>query len=129
VDLVLFYFIKIKINQLFILNKIFLIILTDGVFFYIHILALAWHPIHERLFSSGGSDGSIYFWHVGYDSYFENYIRIVKLLFFSRTEKELAGMDDAHEGMIWDMSWHPLGHMLVSGSNDHTTFVFILFFI
>ena len=28
-------------------------------------LALAWHPIHERLFSSGGSDGSIYFWHVG----------------------------------------------------------------
>ncbi|CAF1231236.1 unnamed protein product [Adineta steineri] len=63
---------------------------------------LAWHPVHERLFSSGGSDGSIYFWHVG-------------------TEKELAGMDDAHEGMIWDMSWHPLGHMLVSGSNDHTT--------
>jgi WD40 repeat protein len=46
---------------------------------------------------------------------------------FYRTEKELAGMDDAHEGMIWDMSWHPLGHMLVSGSNDHTTFVFILF--
>jgi WD40 repeat protein len=35
-------------------------------------------------------------------------------------------MDDAHEGMIWDMSWHPLGHMLVSGSNDHTTLVFIL---
>ncbi|CAM4961270.1 unnamed protein product [Rotaria socialis] len=63
---------------------------------------LAWHPIHERLFSSGGSDGSIYFWLVG-------------------TGKELAGMDDAHEGMIWDMSWHPLGHMLVSGSNDHTT--------
>lgn len=43
-----------------------------------------------------------------------------------RTEKELAGMDDAHEGMIWDMSWHPLGHMLVSGSNDHTTFVLCL---
>lgn len=44
----------------------------------------------------------------------------------SRTEKELAGMDDAHEGMIWDMSWHPLGHMLVSGSNDHTTYALIL---
>jgi WD40 repeat protein len=39
-------------------------------------------------------------------------------------------MDDAHEGMIWDMSWHPLGHMLVSGSNDHTTygFIFVFFF-
>jgi WD40 repeat protein len=46
-----------------------------------------------------------------------------KKFFYCRTEKELAGMDDAHEGMIWDMSWHPLGHMLVSGSNDHTTFV------
>jgi polyadenylation factor subunit 2 len=44
----------------------------------------------------------------------------------TRTEKELAGMDDAHEGMIWDMSWHPLGHMLVSGSNDHTTSVSIV---
>ena len=40
-----------------------------------------------------------------------------------RTEKELANMEGAHEGMIWDMSWHPLGHILVSGSNDHTTFV------
>ncbi len=109
--------------------------MTNEVFFSIHILALAWHPIHERLFSSGGSDGSIYFWHVGYDLFFffhgEFLIRSTMLLFFSRTEKELAGMDDAHEGMIWDMSWHPLGHMLVSGSNDHTTFVFILinFFI
>ena len=38
-------------------------------------------------------------------------------------------MDDAHEGMIWDMSWHPLGHMLVSGSNDHTTLVYLVFYI
>lgn len=27
---------------------------------------LSWHPIHEGLFSSGGSDGSILFWLVGY---------------------------------------------------------------
>jgi len=54
-------------------------------FFFIHILALAWHPIHERLFSSGGSDGSIYFWHVGYDLLFfqgEFLIRSTILLFF-----------------------------------------------
>jgi polyadenylation factor subunit 2 len=38
-------------------------------------------------------------------------------------------MDDAHEGMIWDMSWHPLGHMLVSGSNDHTTLVSAFVFL
>ena len=27
--------------------------------------SLAWHPIHETLFSSGGSDGSLMFWNVG----------------------------------------------------------------
>lgn len=32
---------------------------------FLSVLALAWHPVHERLFASGGSDGSIYFWHVG----------------------------------------------------------------
>ncbi|KAL7676512.1 hypothetical protein ACOME3_002765 [Neoechinorhynchus agilis] len=63
---------------------------------------LAWHPIHETLFASGGSDGSLYFWDALLDDC-------------------LAGMDDAHDGLVWDLSWHPLGHMLVSGSNDHTT--------
>lgn len=27
--------------------------------------ALAWHPVHESLFASGGSDGSLMFWIVG----------------------------------------------------------------
>ena len=27
--------------------------------------AVAWHPIHESLFASGGSDGAILFWLVG----------------------------------------------------------------
>ena len=36
-------------------------------------------------------------------------------------EKDLGNMDEAHDGMIWDMSWHPLGHMLVTGSNDRST--------
>lgn len=27
--------------------------------------AVAWHPIHEGLFASGGSDGAMYFWLVG----------------------------------------------------------------
>lgn len=29
--------------------------------------AVAWHPVHEGLFASGGSDGSLLFWHAGYD--------------------------------------------------------------
>lgn len=35
-------------------------------------------------------------------------------------------MEDAHEGMVWDLSWHPLGHMLVSGSNDRSTLVLLI---
>lgn len=30
-------------------------------------------------------------------------------------------MEMAHEGMIWSLAWHPLGHILCSGSNDHTS--------
>ena len=30
-------------------------------------------------------------------------------------------MEEAHDNIIWDVSWHPLGHMLVSGSNDRST--------
>ncbi len=63
---------------------------------------LAWHPICEKLFVSGGGDGSMFFWQCG-------------------SEKELGALDDAHESIIWDVTWHPLGHMLVSGSNDRST--------
>ena len=28
-------------------------------------VAVSWHPIHEKLFASGGSDGAILFWLVG----------------------------------------------------------------
>lgn len=33
--------------------------------FVVCIPAVAWHPIHEALFASGGSDGSIMYWMVG----------------------------------------------------------------
>jgi polyadenylation factor subunit 2 len=28
--------------------------------------SVAWHPVHENLFVSGGFDGSIFFWNQGY---------------------------------------------------------------
>lgn len=37
-----------------------------------------------------------------------------------RTEKEIGGMDQAHDSVVWSIDWHPLGHILASGSNDHT---------
>ncbi|KAG1650080.1 pre-mRNA 3' end processing protein WDR33 [Nymphon striatum] len=66
------------------------------------VCSVAWHPQHETLFASGGSDGSIMFWEVG-------------------TDKEIGSMEQAHDGIVWTLSWHPLGHILCSGSNDHTS--------
>lgn len=36
-------------------------------------------------------------------------------------DKEVGNIDAAHDGIIWDLAWHPLGHILASGSNDHST--------
>ena len=41
--------------------------------------------------------------------------------FVCRTEKELGSMEEAHDAIIWDLAWHPLGHILSSASNDHST--------
>ena len=40
--------------------------------------------------------------------------------FRHRTDREVGGMETAHEGMVLSLDWHPLGHILASGSNDHT---------
>ncbi|KAF5287737.1 hypothetical protein FQA39_LY15757 [Lamprigera yunnana] len=64
--------------------------------------SVAWHPTHEGLFCSGGSDGAIMFWHVGAD-------------------KEVGAIEQAHDSIVWTLAWHPLGHILCSGSNDHTS--------
>ena len=66
-------------------------------------VSIAWHPHFTDLFTSGGSDGSIMFW--------------------STTSAEsIGGMEDAHDnGAVWSLDWHPVGHMLASGSNDFST--------
>ncbi|KAJ8328267.1 pre-mRNA cleavage and polyadenylation factor (CPF) complex subunit [Batrachochytrium dendrobatidis] len=64
--------------------------------------SIRWHPVHENMFVSGGWEGSMIFWEVGSDT-------------------PLATMEHAHDNSVYSLDWHPLGHMLVSGSNDHTT--------
>ncbi|KIH63568.1 WD domain, G-beta repeat protein [Ancylostoma duodenale] len=58
--------------------------------------AIAWHPVHEGLFVSGGGDGSIAYWLV------EN-------------EKEVAFLEHAHDQAVWAMKFHPMGHILATG--------------
>jgi polyadenylation factor subunit 2 len=64
--------------------------------------AVAWHPIHHDYLVTGGSDGSILHWNVGHGA-------------------PLDVVQFAHESNVWALAFHPLGHLLASGSNDHTT--------
>lgn len=66
------------------------------------VTALAWHPQQEDAFVTGGYDGSILFWN-------------------SFAEEPTARMTNAHDSSVWSLDWHPAGHILCSGSNDHTT--------
>ena len=69
------------------------------------VCTVEWHPIHHDLLVSGGSDGSILHWS----------------LRSSIPESPIHAMASAHESNVWSLQWHPLGHLLASGSNDHTT--------
>ena len=64
--------------------------------------SVAWHPIHEKLFVSGGWEGSMHFW-------------------LTNDQAPIASMEAAHDSSVFALAWHPLGHILGSGSNDHTT--------
>lgn len=61
-----------------------------------------WHPVHEDLFVSGGADGSIYYW-------------------LANQSTPVGALESAHDSNVWSLDWHPLGHILCSGSNDHAT--------
>ncbi|KAJ2480686.1 WD repeat-containing protein 33 [Coemansia sp. RSA 2131] len=73
--------------------------------------SVAWHPVHETMFASGGSmcdtkemisEGSIEFW-------------------TTDDTRPKACVEGAHGSQIWSLDWHPMGHILASGSNDKTT--------
>ncbi|PRQ29139.1 putative transcription factor WD40-like family [Rosa chinensis] len=70
------------------------------------VTAIAWHPFHEEYFVSGSSDGSIFHWLVGHET--------------PQVEVPNAHSNN-HNNSVWDLQWHPIGHMLCSGSNDRTT--------
>eukprot|EP00200_Dunaliella_tertiolecta_P011847 CAMPEP_0202375406 /NCGR_PEP_ID=MMETSP1127-20130417/6090_1 /ASSEMBLY_ACC=CAM_ASM_000462 /TAXON_ID=3047 /ORGANISM="Dunaliella tertiolecta, Strain CCMP1320" /LENGTH=521 /DNA_ID=CAMNT_0048972873 /DNA_START=382 /DNA_END=1947 /DNA_ORIENTATION=- len=62
----------------------------------------AWHPVHEELFVSGSYDGGINYW------------------LASRPDPQ-AVVQGAHDKEVWSVAWHPVGHLLASGSADLCT--------
>ncbi|OAG29639.1 polyadenylation factor subunit 2 [Nematocida displodere] len=63
--------------------------------------ALTMHPSIDNLFVSGGGEGSVYIWQ-------------------KHNEHPLRVIPDAHNKTIWSMDFHPVGHILATGSVDNT---------
>ncbi|KAF9009515.1 WD40-repeat-containing domain protein [Cyathus striatus] len=75
------------------------------------VCSVAWHPVHPILVS-GGSEGAILHWDLSApDPPFGN----------QPVLPPRATLSQAHDSNVWSLTYHPLGHLLVSGSNDHTT--------
>ncbi|KAI9807792.1 MAG: hypothetical protein M1825_005097 [Sarcosagium campestre] len=89
---------------------------------------LAWHPVHASLLSTGGSDGSLF--HYLLDEANAPPDTVPSIAPWDSPDPSLAPAQTiypahrvpfAHEFAIWSLDWHPIGHILASGSNDRIT--------
>lgn len=92
------------------------------------ISTLAWHPIHTSLLSTGGSDGSIFHYLLdepntpaGSVTSIPPYDSVDPSNAPAQTVYPAHKLQYAHDFAVWSLDWHPLGHILASGSNDRVT--------
>ncbi|KAI1457640.1 WD40 repeat-like protein [Annulohypoxylon moriforme] len=92
------------------------------------ISTLAWHPIHSNLLSTGGSEGSLF--HYLLDEPNTPAGQAISTAVYESPDPLTAPAQSiypthkvpfAHDFAIWSLDWHPLGHILASGSNDRIT--------
>ena len=89
---------------------------------------LTWHPIHVSLLTTGGADGSIYHYLLDEPNNPPGIARTLPA--YDSPEPANASaqiiypahkIQHAHDFSVWSLDWHPLGHILASGSNDRVT--------
>lgn len=92
------------------------------------ISTLTWHPLHINLLTTGGSDGSIF--HYLLDEPHAPEGAVTAIPPYDSPDPSSAPMETifpahrlsyAHDFAVWSLDWHPLGHILASGSNDRVT--------
>lgn len=89
---------------------------------------LTWHPIHSSMLSTGSADGALFHWLLdepnnppGVSSTIAPYDTADPSAQPVQTIYPAHKIPHAHEWNIWSLDWHPLGHILASGSNDRAT--------
>lgn len=92
------------------------------------ISTICWHPIHHNLLTTGGNDGSLAHYILDEQNPPEGVPHVVppwesvdpttapSVSIWPRHKVQYA-----HDFAIWSLDWHPLGHILASGSNDRLT--------
>ncbi|TKA29862.1 Polyadenylation factor subunit 2 [Salinomyces thailandicus] len=92
------------------------------------ISCLTWHPIHSNLLTTGGNEGSMLHYlldeqnpPLGTPPTLSPYDSPTPSDAPAQTLYPAHKVPYAHEYAIWSMDWHPLGHILASGSNDRAT--------
>ncbi|KAI9815516.1 MAG: pre-mRNA cleavage and polyadenylation factor (CPF) complex subunit [Pycnora praestabilis] len=92
------------------------------------ISTLTWHPIHVSLLTTGGSDGSLFHYLLdepnaptGTTPSIPPYESPDPSNAPAQTIYPAHRIQYAHDFSIWSLDWHPLGHILASGSNDRVT--------
>ncbi|KAH9914469.1 WD40 repeat-like protein [Fomitopsis serialis] len=77
------------------------------------VCSVAWHPVHPILVT-GGSEGAILHWDLSSST--DTLAQSP-----SQPPGARATLSQAHDSNVWSLAFHPLGHLMVSASNDHTT--------
>ena len=92
-----------------------------------NITALVFHPIHPNLLSTAG-DGPIYHYLLdepntppGVATTIAPYDSPDPTTTPAQVIYPAHKIQHAHQYAVWSLDWHPLGHILASGSNDRST--------
>ncbi|KAL4778310.1 WD40-repeat-containing domain protein [Aspergillus varians] len=92
------------------------------------ISTLTWHPVHGSLISTGSEDGSLYHYLLDEPNVPAGQVPTVAPYDSPDPTNTPAQViypahrvQYAHGATIWTLDWHPLGHILASGSKDNFT--------